>query len=251
MQRGEAFTPGRFVWHELVTRDLAASQAFYEGLFGWQFAGGEAGQMQLVANGVGVGGMVAASGERPVTTWVPHVSVEDVDRTLQTAQSVGFQRVVGPSDMDAGRLCVMRDPEGAELGLWHGAHGDPPEEMQAPALSSFCWDQLNTADPQEEFEAYAHVLGWRRLQLTRDADPELWTLLRGERQAGSLMKDPNAEAHWLSFVMVAHLGDARQRAVELGGEVVLDYYEVPHVGAFSVLEDTLGAQIAAFAMTSS
>jgi predicted enzyme related to lactoylglutathione lyase len=251
MQRGEAFTPGRFVWHELVTRDLSASQAFYEGMFGWQFEGSEAGYVQLLANGVVVGGMVHANGMRPATSWIPYVSVEDVDQTLQTAQAVGFSRVLGPSDMDAGRLCVVRDPEGAVLGLWHGAHGDPPEEIQAPALSSFCWDQLNTPDPQEEFEAYAYVLGWRRLQLTRAAQPELWTLLRGERQAGSLMKEAGEQAHWLSFVMVAQLEDARMRARALGGKVLVDCYEVPNVGAFSVLEDTLGAQIAAFAMTPS
>ncbi len=28
-------TPGRVVWHDLVTRDVDASKAFYGALFGW------------------------------------------------------------------------------------------------------------------------------------------------------------------------------------------------------------------------
>jgi predicted enzyme related to lactoylglutathione lyase len=252
MQRGEAFTPGRFVWHELVTRDFEKSRAFYEGMFGWQFEGSESGYVEMLANGVAVGGMVPAGGERTSTSWTPYVSVEDVDRTLQSAQAVGFERLVGPSDVDTGRLCVVRDPDGAELGLWHGAHGDPPEEIQAPALASFCWNQLNARDPQHAFEAYAYVLGWHRVQITRDTEPALWTLLRGERQAGTLMAAPSdARSQWLSFVMVGRLDAARERAEQLGGKVKVPCQEVPNVGAFSVIEDTLGAQIATFATSSS
>jgi hypothetical protein len=31
------FHPGKFVWHDLVTRDPAAARRFYSALLGWEF----------------------------------------------------------------------------------------------------------------------------------------------------------------------------------------------------------------------
>jgi len=33
----DAIDTGRFVWHDLMTKDVAAAKRFYGGLFGWQF----------------------------------------------------------------------------------------------------------------------------------------------------------------------------------------------------------------------
>lgn len=78
-------------------------------------------------------------------------------------------------------------------------------------------------------------------------DSGMTTLRRGERNAASMMRAPaGVPAHWLSYVVVDDLAAARERATKLGGKVMVPNIGVPGIGAFSVLQDPLGAVIAAF-----
>src|SRR5580765_8497591 len=45
---GSPRLPGKFVWADLVTDDVAAAQKFYGGLFGWTFQ--DAGEYVIAAN---------------------------------------------------------------------------------------------------------------------------------------------------------------------------------------------------------
>jgi predicted enzyme related to lactoylglutathione lyase len=68
-------TPGRFVWHELITQDVAKSTAFYQELFGWRCDASDPSYIHLLAGDVPVGGMLPAPAPQLSTAWWPYVSV--------------------------------------------------------------------------------------------------------------------------------------------------------------------------------
>ncbi len=238
-------TPGRFVWHELNTQDPERSERFYRELFGWTFDSEHGGYVHILASGQPVGGVLKAPSPHVPTHWLPYVSVEDVDEATDLARTAGCTALAGPMSIEAvGRFTVLSDPQHATFCVWRSVRGDPPEVVE-PVLGSFCWDQLNTPDPDAAFAVYAKVFGW-----TRESFPGLSTmsvLLRGDRQAASMMQAPaGVPGHWLTYVLVDELAAARTRAQRLGGKVLVERIEVPKIGAFSVLQDDLGAVIAAF-----
>jgi predicted enzyme related to lactoylglutathione lyase len=110
---------GAFSWSELLTPDLESAKAFYTRLFGWTLEDMPMEGMTYTVIKAGereVGGMMTtppdAQGMPPA--WGSYVTVDDVDRVAGTAADLGATIVVAPRDIPGvGRLCVIRDPQGA------------------------------------------------------------------------------------------------------------------------------------------
>jgi predicted enzyme related to lactoylglutathione lyase len=71
-------------------------------------------------------------------------------------------------------------------------------------------------------------------------------LKTGETARGGLMQsvDPNAPSMWLPYVAVADCDATAARARALGGQVLSPPEDIPNIGRFAILQDTLGAAIA-------
>ena len=82
-------TPGRFVWYDLVTDDVAAASTFYGELFGWEFEEipGHRNPFVLIRlDGVPIGGLVQLDRENPDSTesqWIGSLSVTNVDSMVE------------------------------------------------------------------------------------------------------------------------------------------------------------------------
>ncbi len=242
------YTPGRFVWHELMTSDVEASRRFYGELVGWSFedATQKVGHpyTYLTKNGHVVGGMRLRPGPHIPPHVLGYVSVLDVDDVIQIACAYGGAVMTGPTQLPVGQLAVVQDPFGSMVGVWKSASGDPPEVI-APGVGTFCWDQLNTSDADSAADFYGRLFGWQR-ELFAGADG-LSIFMRGARQAGSVMQAPQGTyAHWLTYIAVASLDRSRELAKQLGGQVMVPQVMVPHVGRFAVIQDNLGAIVALF-----
>ena len=120
--------PGRFVWHDLMTREAEVVQPFNEGLFGWTVTplemGGGVVYRALTANGKAVGGIVQEPNlpEGVPSHWVSYVLVEDLDacslaaytrRPLQLAARVGGDEHLGSR---VAKLGELRLENGAAVG---------------------------------------------------------------------------------------------------------------------------------------
>jgi predicted enzyme related to lactoylglutathione lyase len=87
-------------WIDVEQPDLEAAQAFYSGLFDWNFrdAGpADAAAPYVVAelDGQPVAGLAAASNpSRP--TWNTYVAVDDIDRVARKVRTAGGQVLAGP-----------------------------------------------------------------------------------------------------------------------------------------------------------
>lgn len=124
---------GVFCWSECMSTDPAAAQTFYEGLFGWRTetadmeVGGCSVTYRLLFQGdAHFGGILELpaeakqQGARP--HWLNYVRVPDLDATLEKATGLGATVICPPTDIpQAGRFCVIQDPQGAVLALFKDA----------------------------------------------------------------------------------------------------------------------------------
>ncbi|HEX3317280.1 MAG TPA: VOC family protein [Solirubrobacteraceae bacterium] len=114
--------PGALSWNELATPDLDAAQAFYGGLFGWQFSsfGGSEMPYFVIQNGDRSNGGIRAPqpGEPPY--WLAYLGTDDTDASLAKVEELGGVRLTDAMDLPMGRIAVVRDPQGAVFALYSG-----------------------------------------------------------------------------------------------------------------------------------
>jgi predicted enzyme related to lactoylglutathione lyase len=166
--------------------------------------------------------------------------------------------------MDAGRMAVCTDPEGAAFGVWQAKENKGAQIVNEPG--SLNLNGLNTRDVEGAKSFYGSVFGWRTLAL--DPGPEMWTLsgfgdflerdnpdLRGQMaEAGApagfedvvgtispIADDqPDAPAHWSVIFAVDDADATAAKAAELGGKVIVPPFDAPWV-RMTVISDPQGA----------
>src|SRR5438552_3808945 len=115
-----SYLPGKFIWFELATADVAKARAFYEPLFGWHVESMPMGDQSyhMIHNGdQGIGGFAAPEGG--ASRWISYISVPDVDKSYQAALAAGAKGGLQPTDFPpVGRCASMLDPTGAAVSLW-------------------------------------------------------------------------------------------------------------------------------------
>jgi uncharacterized protein len=243
------YTPGRFVWHEIVTPDVEAARRFYGELAGWQVepveAAGATAYAHLTKNGQMVGGLVRRPGPHVPPHVLGYVSVLDVDGAIERAREHRAALLVPPMQTAFGRAAVLQDPQGAVMGLCRRTEGDPFESDRAPRAGTFSWSQLNSSDADSAATFYTKVLGWQRVP--QPGIRELTAFTQGGRSAAGLLQAPQGTfASWLTYVTVEHIDRARAIAKRLGGVIVVERIEFAGIGQISVIQDNVGTILALF-----
>ncbi|MFF3563706.1 VOC family protein [Streptomyces sp. NPDC002574] len=117
---GAAREPGTFAWSELITDDVEASAAFYGSLFGWEAGAPEAplGRRAWHLADTRVALLLPrppamAPGIPPY--WDAYFTVAETAEAAARASAAGGTVLMGPTDIGAGRIAVLLDPQGAVL----------------------------------------------------------------------------------------------------------------------------------------
>ena len=120
MPERDGYIPGVPCWVDTNQPDPEAALPFYRGLFGWEFEDGmPEGSGSHYFIGRIRGGDVAAissvpEGAPPMAMWNTYIWVDDADVAAKKAADAGGAVLSEPFDvMDAGRMAVLADPEGA------------------------------------------------------------------------------------------------------------------------------------------
>jgi len=113
--------PRRFFWDELHTSDPKSALSFYEKVIGFTHETknmGPAGDYHILSrNGVGRGGVSGHLAGAP-PHWLPYVSVDDPDSTLERVKKHGGKIHVQATDIPGiGRFGVLEDSSGAFLAI--------------------------------------------------------------------------------------------------------------------------------------
>jgi predicted enzyme related to lactoylglutathione lyase len=230
--------PGKIVWRDLLTNDPAASQRFYGELFGWTFENiGSASNLKsdsayalIRNNGELIGGMidtVALNNREDISQWVVSMSVEDIEARVSMVTEAGGQIITPPTDLqDRGRLALVRDAEGALLGLLETRDGDPRDGT--PEMGDFLWEELWTTDIEHASSFYRSLVGLS--EETVDLDPneagkQSYRLLKaGDTPRVGMMLNPldGLDPVWVSYLRVESPAEITSRVAELGGRVIVE-----------------------------
>jgi len=117
--------PGAFSWNELNSRDVDASIAFYESVFGWThethtMEGPIGSYTEWQLDGETIGGMLPMPPMVPAEVpqfWLVYFAVADLEASLAKVQELGGTVMMPGMTVDAGTFAVVMDPQGATLSL--------------------------------------------------------------------------------------------------------------------------------------
>jgi uncharacterized protein len=250
----ESHPPGTFSWTDLSTTDAAAALRFYGALLGWEGEEMPAGEgmtyWMLRVGGRDVAGMSLmreeqrAAGAPPA--WLSYVTVEDAAASAARAAELGGTVMLPAFDvLDAGRMALLQDPQGAVFAVWQPRASIGAGLVNDPGAMTM--NQLNTSDPQAAAEFYQGLFGWSASQVAPEPQA-YWSLENdGRLNAGMMALPPEAVAppHWLVYFTTADLDAAAGTIAAEGGEVVVPAMAVP-AGRFLVARDPQGAYFALY-----
>lgn len=241
-----SYSFGGIVWRELATSEPEKAVAFYSELFGWKIKetdmGGGAKYYLIYAGEKQVAGIWPSDPKQKMPTfWGQYVSVDNVDETASAAKANGGKVFKDPMDIpNVGRFAIIQDPQGGVSMPFKSAKGDEP--VGTPQAGEFCWESLSTSSTKGAIEFYTKVYPWELKELA----PGMPYFGANGRQIASFMEDKNIPTHWLSYVAVSKLSEARDRAKRLGAKILMEEIPVPGIGKFAVIQDPIGAHISLF-----
>jgi hypothetical protein len=246
---GSPRLPGKFVWADLVTDDVASAERFYAQLFGWTFQD--------------MGGyLIAANEERPLCgmfqralpagqpearpRWFGYISVASVERAQRAVAKAGGRVLAAPKKLPKrGEQAVFADPEGALFGVVKSSSGDPQDFKADPG--DWIWIQLMSRDGVQAAEFYREVGGYKVIQNTsskRMSDRVLASEGFARATVRTIPKgNENVHPTWLLFLRVQSVSESVTQAKQLGGKVLLEPRPEFLESKVAVIADPTGAAI--------
>ncbi len=246
------YTPGLWVWGDLVTSDVAVAAEFYGKVFGWTFEtyGGEDDRdtyTLVLANGLPIGGMVfdqrALKGNVPSARWITLVSVPDVEAAAAAVEANGGKVVVAPKSLgERGETAVFQDPEGVPFGAVRSKHGDPADYVGD--VNEWVWLDLWTRDVERATRFYSAVAGYRVVPLEQEGPRSGAHLVSGNYARAGVMRlnDERATPVWLPYVRVADAQAVAGKALAAGGKVLREPVAIGRA-VVAVIADPTGAPV--------
>jgi predicted enzyme related to lactoylglutathione lyase len=270
MPERDGYIPGVPCWVDTSQPDPQAALGFYSGLFGWEFENvmpaDSPGDYFIARLG---GGTVAAVGSipeglPPTAMWNTYVWVESADETASKARAAGGGVQMEPFDvMDAGRMAVLTDREGAAFCVWQANTHQGARIVNEPGSLTF--NGLHTRDLEGAKSFYGSVFGWTTLVLD---GAEMWTLPGYgdylERDNPGLREQiaaiggpagfedvvasitpipadqPDTQPHWSVTFSAADADLTAAKAAELGGNVIVPPFDAPW-SRLTIISDPQGA----------
>lgn len=254
MSERTKYTPGTFCWTDLTTTDQPAAKEFYTGLFGW-----EAEDMP-VGEGVSYtmmrldGKDVAAISPQPQMqremgappTWNSYVSVESADASVDRAKELGATVHAPAFDvMEAGRMAVIQDPQGAFFMVWQKGRHFGAELVNASG--ALVWNELASPDLDASSAFYGDLFGWKCSQFEQSPGPYL-SIKNGEANNGGIrpLAPPGTPPHWLVYFGVEDIDSGLAKVQELGGTKIDGPIDI-QIAKIAIVQDPQGAVFALYA----
>ena len=243
-------TPGQFVWHELMSRDMNGAIAFYEAVVGWKALpwdqSSEAEPYTLFSRSGDpketVGGvMEMREPQFPAalpTHFMRYITVQDADATAALIVEHGGSIVHGPADIpNVGRFAIFDDPQGATVAVLQSLRDD--WEQEPPKIGDVAWCDLGTTDLDAAFQFYHDVFGWEIRQDMDMGEDGIYRLVTvpdapalKDRSFGGIYKKSDKmpgpkDPQWLYYFGVKDINAAVEAVKANGGQVIGGPMDVP------------------------
>jgi hypothetical protein len=247
-------TPGTFSWTDLNTTDQEAAKAFYSGLFGWEITDMPAGEGVVYSMAAVGGKWVGAISPQPQQqrdagvppAWNSYITVNSVDDAAARAGELGATVHAPPFDvMEAGRMAVVQDPQGAWFLLWQPNQHVGAGLVNAPG--ALCWNELGSPDLDGSAKFYGDLLGWTTEPMEGGDMPYLVIKTADGHRNGGIRPPtpPGAPPFWLVYFAAEDLDATLAKVSELGGNVLMGNTDIG-IARIAVVQDPQGAVFALY-----
>lgn len=252
MGQRTSYPPGTFSWVDLATVDVAAVKSFYSSLFGWTIEGrdgeGHGSAVCRLESEVVCGMTQTPDSVRSpgATAWTSFVTVTDVDDAVTRATDDGGEvRLASFAVLEAGRMAVLEDPQGAEIAVWQ-----PGARIGADRVNDvgcLCMNELATSDIERAIDFYERLFGWTTEALdTGPAGPPMVLVHNdGRLNASITLAQVGESPNWRPYFTVDSTADAVRTVGSLGGAIVLEPVPIPD-GSIAIVRDPQGALFGLF-----
>jgi uncharacterized protein len=256
MSERTEYAPGEFCWVDLATTDVDGAKTFYGELLGVEAeaAPGDpeetGGYGFLMRNGKMLAGIGPVQSDEGHSAWSSYIKVEDADATAAEVKEAGGEVFFGPADLpnDSGRVAMLRDPEGAFIGIIQQERHPGAQVVNEPG--TWTWNNLLTRDLEGAQDFYGKVFGWSATHNEEAPPGILMWQVEGQRWPegmGGMMEmtdDMPSEmpAHWQVYFIVENADQAIERATSDGAKLAFGPIDAP-VGRFATLVDPQGAAV--------
>ncbi len=255
MSESIVHAPGAFCWIELNTSDVAAAKQFYSAIFDWQAVDSPAGPdmvyTMLTLRDLEIGAMCELQPEAKAhgvpAHWMPYVATASADASAAKAAELGGTVLAGAFDvMDAGRMAILQDPQGASICVWQA---NQSKGIQISGeTGTFCWGELWTNDIAGATAFYTQLFNWGASGGSDGAPSDYTEWQTGGQSIGGMLAiqaemgpiPPN----WLPYFMVDDCDATAAKASAAGGKIAMPPMDIPNVGRFTVIHDPQGAVFA-------
>jgi uncharacterized protein len=249
------YTPGTFSWTDLTTTDQAAAKEFYSALFGWEANDVPVGE-GVVYSMMSLGGhSVAAISPQPQQQrdagapplWNSYVTVQSADDAAAKAAELGANLHAPAFDvMDAGRMAVIQDPQGAFFMVWEAKNNIGAGLVNAHG--ALAWNELASPDVDASEKFYGDLFGWTTDRIEGMGMPYAIIKSAAGKSNGGIrpVMPPGTPPHWLVYFGVDDIDASVATATERGARTLVDTMDIG-MGKIAVLQDPQGAVFALFA----
>jgi predicted enzyme related to lactoylglutathione lyase len=233
-------------WVSLTSRDMRATEEFYQAVLGWEWRTAKLGDRFSIAlaDGAPIAGISGvATMWQVAVAWTPYFAVPSADEAVARVRERGGTSAVGPISFPPGRAALLADRDGATFGIWEG---ELPTEWEAWRRVAPAFVKLHTRDAFDAAIFYGEVLGWATerpgcCEVHYEGN-EVVLRSRGDVVArissGALESapDPTIRPHWQVHFAVPDVAACAKAVEEHGGTVLRQN------GDEAVLRDPDGAQ---------
>ncbi len=245
---------GSLVWVDLGTPDIAAANAFYGALFGWEAQAAEefGGYVTYRKDGKAVAGGMQVSPDEGETAWGVYFQVPDADATAKAIEQASGTELMAPMDVGPlGRMALFGDPAGAGFGLWQPGEMKGFELVNEPGALN--WVELYTTDVPAAAAFYNSALGLGTSAVefpggsyttVHPAGTDAEAMYGGLVDRTSDPVEAERRPHWMVYFEVADVDASVAKARELGASVQMEPTSMTGVGRLAKITDPFGARLA-------
>jgi predicted enzyme related to lactoylglutathione lyase len=249
------YTPGTFSWADLTTTDQEAAKTFYGELFGWEADDQPVGD-GVVYSIMKLGGKdVAAVSPQPQQqreagvppAWNSYVTVVSADEALTRAAQLGATVHAPAFDvMEAGRMGVVQDPQGAYFLVWEPKEHIGASLVNAPGALS--WNELASPDLDASAAFYSELFGWTTEAMPDSPMPYLIIKnSEGHTNGGMRQMMEGEPPYWLVYLGIDDADAGMAKAGELGAATLAEPMDIGPGGRIAIAQDPQGAVFALYA----
>jgi predicted enzyme related to lactoylglutathione lyase len=228
--------PGRFVWYELMTTEVAVAKAFYAKVVGWSAQDASTPDLAYTLFTVG-GASVSGLMELPedarkmgaTPRWMGYVGVNDADATADRIKCLGGAVYVPPTNSNIGRISVVADPQTAILALVEGLKPGQQQSAELDEPGRVGWHELLAADWERAFAFYGELFGWQKADAELGQTDAYQLFSAGGRLIGGMFTKRPVEPvpYWLYYFNTGDIDAAAERVKSGGGRIFEGPFEVP------------------------